>query len=237
MNRDRLGFTVIRGGNHLSGSCTERRPVGHLGRYVMKRDRMRLTDMREATALSRPAPRTVAAAAVACMIFAACGGGDDRGSQPGRASTTTTVTAGDVTTTTPTGSSPIEATVLSDYTAAKVALDEAERIPDPAYAPLAERWTGEILKEVQRQLVILQTNGWVIRGTTTRNPKVISVKDSTAVVWDCVHTDGERYNAKTGEVINPTGPLTLGFEETLVHEAGVWKISARVDQERACAGS
>jgi len=22
MNRDRLGFTVIRGGNHLSGSCT-----------------------------------------------------------------------------------------------------------------------------------------------------------------------------------------------------------------------
>lgn len=202
----------------------------------MKRDRMRLTDMREATALSRPAPRTVAAAAVACMFFAACGGGEDRGSQPGRASTTTTVPVGDVTTTTPAASGP-EATVLSDYTAAKVALDEAERIPDPAYAPLAQRWTGEILKEVQRQLVILQTNGWVIRGTTTRNPKVISVKDSTAVVWDCVHTDGERYNAKTGEVINPTGPLTLGFEETLVHEAGVWKISARVDQERACAGS
>ena len=209
----------------------------------MKRDRMRLTDMREATALSRPGPLTVVAAAVACMFFAACGGGEDRGSQPGRASTTTTlsrsVTAGDATTTTTTSaaSGPTEATVLSDYTAAKVALDEAERIPDPAYAPLAERWTGEILKEVQRQLVILQTNGWVIRGTTTRNPKVISVKDSTAVVWDCVHTDGERYNAKTGEVINPTGPLTLGFEETLVHEAGVWKISARVDQERACAGS
>lgn len=203
----------------------------------MKRDRMRLTDMREATALSRPAPRTVAAAAVACMIFVACGGGEDRGSQPGQASTTTTVTAGDVTTTTSAAPGPIEATVLSDYTAAKVALDEAERIPDPAYAPLAERWTGEILKEVQRQLVILQTNGWVIRGTTTRNPKVISVKDSTAVVWDCVHTDGERYNAKTGEVIKPTGPLTLGFEETLVHESGVWKISARVDQERACAGS
>jgi hypothetical protein len=208
----------------------------------MKRDRMRLTDMWEATALSRPAPRAVAAAAVACMFFAACGGSDDRGSQPGRASTTTTlngsVTAGDATTTTTTpAAGPIETTVLSDYTAAKVALDEAERIPDPAYAPLAQRWTGDILKEVQRQLVILQTNGWVIRGTTTRNPKVVSVKDSTAVVWDCVHTDGERYNAKTGEVINPTGPLTLGFEETLVHEAGVWKISARVDQERACAGS
>jgi hypothetical protein len=198
--------------------------------------------MREATALSRPGPLTVAAAAVACMLFAACGGSDDRGSQAGRASTTTTlsgsVTAGDVTTTTMTpAAGSIETTVLSDYTAAKVALDEAERIPDPAYAPLAQRWTGDILKEVQRQLVILQTNGWVIRGTTTRNPKVISVKDSTAVVWDCVHTDGERYNAKTGEVINPTGPLTLGFEETLVHEAGVWKISARVDQERACAGS
>jgi hypothetical protein len=63
------------------------------------------------------------------------------------------------------------------------------------------------------------------------------VKDSTAVVWDCVHTDGERYNTKTGEVIDPTGPLTLGFEETLVQEGGVWKISARINQEQACARS
>jgi hypothetical protein len=200
--------------------------------------------MREATTLSRPAPRAVIAAAAAFMIFAACSGGKDRASETGRESTTTTtpsrpVTSTDVTTTTtpPAASDSTESNVLSDYAAAKVALEEAERLPDPSYAALGERWTGEILKEVQSQLYILQANGWVIRGTTTRSPKVVSVKDTTAIVWDCVHTDGERYDVKTGKVVNPTGPLTLGFEETLINDAGVWKIAARVDREEACAGS
>ncbi len=126
--------------------------------------------------------------------------------------------------------------MLADYLAAKTALDQAQQIPDPSYPALAEHWAGDGLKEVRKQLVILQMNGWVIRGSTTRNPRVVSVKASTAVVWDCIHTDAERYNAK-GEVVNPTGPLTLGFEETLMQEAGVWKITARINQDQACAHS
>lgn len=207
--------------------------------------RMRLTDMWEVTPLCRPASRAVAVAIAAGLFVAACSDGEDRNAQSGGERTTTTSssstssTTAAVATTTTTGlTSPLtEAAVLSDYTAAKVALEEAERIPDPSYLPLTQRWRGEILKEVQRQLLILQMNGWVIRGTTARNPKVVGLEGTTAVVWDCIRTDGERYDAKTNEVVNPTGPLTIGFEETLVHEAGIWKISGRVDQEDACAGS
>jgi hypothetical protein len=210
--------------------------AAHFGRYVMNRETRRLPDMRELSPHSRPTVRAALAAVAACVLLAGCGGGDDDNAEPNATSTTTLPTASS-TTSPETTSASAEAAVLADYATAKNALDAAQQIPDPNYPALAQHWTGEILKEVQRQLVILQTNGWVIRGTTTRNPKVISIKDTTAVIWDCVHTDGERYNAKTGEVVNPTGPLTLGFEETLVHEGGMWKISARVDQEQACAGS
>jgi len=205
----------------------------------MNGEARRLSDMRELSPHSRPALRAVIATLVACALLAGCGGGDGESAEP-RGNVTSTSLPSESSTTAPVSSSSpssTEAAVLADYAAAKSALDAAQQIPDPAYPALAQHWTGEILKEVQRQLVILQTNGWVIRGTTTRNPKVISVNGSTAVVWDCVHTDGERYNAKTNEVVNPTGPLTLGFEETLVHEGGVWKISARVDQEQACTRS
>ena len=177
--------------------------------------------------------------AAACLFLAACNGGHEGKAQPGRESTTTLAPVTSATTSavaTPNSGSSPEAAILADYVAAKNALDEAQKIPDPSYPALVEHWTGAGLTEVRRQLMILQVNGWVIRGTTTRNPKVVSVKDSTAVVWDCIHTDGERYNAK-GEVIDPTGPLTLGFEETLVQENGVWKISARINQEQACAHS
>ncbi len=204
---------------------------------VISGDKMRLQDMRAVPARSRRAPRTVILAAT-FVVLIACGDGHKGKAQPGQESTTTSVPSSATSTTTATSStSSLEATVLADYAAAKTALDQAQQIPDPSYPALSEHWTGEGLKEVRKQLLILQTNGWVIRGTTTRNPRVVSVKDSTAVVWDCIHTDGERYNAKTGEVINPTGPLTLGFEETLVQEAGAWKISARVNQEQACARS
>jgi len=177
--------------------------------------------------------------AAACLFLAACSHGHEGKAQPGSESTTTLSPATSATTlgAVPTSAVSLAAAILADYSAAKAALDQAQQIPDPSYPGLSEHWTGDILKEVRRQLLILQTNGWVIRGTTTRNPKVVSVKDSVAVVWDCIHTDGERYNAKTGEVVNPTGPLTQGYEETLVQESGVWKISARVDQEQACARS
>lgn len=207
----------------------------------MKWDAMRLPDMRELSPLSWPASWVVAGALVSSVLLVGCAGGDDKASDAVR-DTTTTSAAGAVSSSSASSapassSSSTEVAVLADYTAAKAALDQAQQIPDPSFPDLERYWTGEILAEVKRQLVILQTNGWVIRGTTTRDPKVKSINDSTAVVWDCVRTDGERYDAKTGDVVNPTGPLTLGFEETLVHEAGVWKISARVDQEQACASS
>ena len=206
---------------------------------VIRGDKLRLPDMRAVPIRSRRAFRTVVPAA-AFLVLVACSNGDEGKAQRGRETTTTSAPATSSTTSTTIAASStlaVEAAVLADYTAAKTTLDQAQQIPDPSYPALPEHWTGEGLKEVRRQLLILQTNGWVIRGTTTRNPRVISVKDSTAVVWDCIQTDGERYKAKTGEVINPTGPLTLGFEETLLQEAGAWKISARVNQEQACAGS
>ncbi len=206
---------------------------------VISRHKMRLQDMRAVPARSRRAFRTVIFVAT-FLVLVACSDRHDGKAQPGRESTTTstpTTSPTTSTTTTAPSTSSLEAAVLADYGAAKTALDQAQQIPDPSYPALSEHWTGDGLKEVRKQLLILQTNGWVIRGTTTRNPRVVSVKDSTAVVWDCIHTDGERYNAKTGEVVNPTGPLTLGFEETLVQEAGAWKISARVNEEQACARS
>lgn len=204
---------------------------------VISGDKLRLQDMRAAPARSRRAIRTVVVAAT-FLVLVACSHGHDGTAQPGRESTTTsapTTTSTTSAATTTSAPSP-EAAVLAGYLAAKTALDQAQQIPDPSYPALAEHWTGDGLKEVRKQLVILKMNGWVIRGSTTRNPRVVSVKDSTAVVWDCIHTDAERYNAN-GEVVNPTGPLTLGFEETLVQETGVWKITARINQDQACAQS
>jgi hypothetical protein len=177
--------------------------------------------------------------AAACMFLAACTNGHDGKAQPGSENTTTTVPAYVATTSTMTtpSSAPPEAAVLGDYNAAKVALEEAEHLADPGYPPLVEHWFGGMLKEIQQQLLILKVNGWVIRGTTTHNPKVVNIDGATAVVWDCIHTDGERYDSKTGAVVNPTGPLTVGYEETLTRDAGVWKISARVKREQACRGT
>ena len=205
---------------------------------VISRDKMRLQDMRAVPARSRRAFRTVVLAA-AVLVLVACSNGDDGKAQPARESTTTTA-PGPVTTTsmsTTTSSTP-GAAVLVDYNAAKAALEEAERLADPKYPPLVEHWVGGMLQEVQKQLAILQMNGWVIRGTTTHSPKVVTIDGRTAVVWDCIHTDGERYDAKTGAVVNPTGPVTVGYEETLTRDdAGVWKVSARVKQEQACPGT
>ena len=201
---------------------------------VISGDKLRLQDMRAVPARSRRAFRTFVLAA-AFLVLVACSNGDDGKAQPAREHTTTT--ASGAVTTTSTSSTPAAA-VLVDYNAAKAALEEAERLADPKYPPLVEHWGGGMLQEVQKQLAILQMNGWVIRGTTTHSPKVVTIDGRTAVVWDCIHTDGERYDAKTGAVVNPTGPLTVGYEETLTRDdAGVWKISARVKQVQACPGS
>lgn len=177
--------------------------------------------------------------AAACLFLAACSAGHEGKAQPGSENTTTSSPPTSMTTAaapTSSASSP-EAAVLADYNAAKAALEEAERLAEPDYPPLVEHWVGGMLKEVQQQLLILKVNGWVIRGTTTHSPKIVTIDNGTAVVWDCIHTDGERYDAKTNAVINPTGPLTVGYEETLTRDAGVWKISARVKREQACPGT
>lgn len=176
----------------------------------------------------------------ACLFLAACSGGHEGKAQQAHRENTTTTAPGIVATTStvPTSSSASpEAAVLADYNAAKGALEEAEHLADPNYPPLVEHWVGGMLEEIRQQLFILKVNGWVIRGTTTHSPKVVTIDGGTAVVWDCIHTDGERYDAKTGAVINPTGPLTVGYEETLTRDAGAWKISARVKREQACPGT
>ena len=206
---------------------------------VISGDKLRLQDMRAAPARSRRAIRTVVVAAT-FLVLVACSHGHDGTAQPGRESTTTSapITSSTTSAATTSSSAPSpEAAVLTDYSAAKAALEEAEQLPDPKYPPLLQHWLGGMLQDVQKQLVILQMNGWVIRGNTTHKPKVVSIQGDTAVVWDCIHTDGERYDVKTGAVVNPTGPLTVGYEETLTRDAGVWKISARVKQEQACPGT
>jgi hypothetical protein len=207
---------------------------------VISGDKLRLLDMRAAPARSRRAIRTVVVAAT-LLVLVACSDGHDGDAQPGRETTTTSAPETSSTTSTATTvslpASP-EAIVLADHNAAKAALEEAERLADPDYPPLAEHWVGDLLTEIRKQLLILKTNGWVIRGTTTHNPKVVTVDAGTAVVRDCIHTDGERYDVKTGAVVDPTGPLTVGYEETLTRQdAGAWKIAARVKQEQACTAS
>jgi hypothetical protein len=206
---------------------------------VIRGDKLRLLDMRAAPARSRRAIRTVVVAAT-LLVLVACSDGNDGEAHSARETTSTFAPETSSTTSAATVSSSAspEPAVLADYNAAKAALEEAERLADPDYPPLAEHWVGDLLTEIRKQLLILKTNGWVIRGTTTHSPKVVTVDGGAAVVRDCIHTDGERYDVKTGAVVDPTGPLTVGYEETLTRrDAGAWKIAARVKQEQACPGS
>jgi hypothetical protein len=176
------------------------------------------------------------------LLSVSCGGGDKRAASSKDAKPVTNTSATEaVSSSTPMAPATTPATgeqadVLDAYLKAAAALEEAQRRADPLWPPLEQYWTGDILKELRRQLSVLQANGWVIRGTTTNSPRVVSRSGSQAVIVNCIKTDAERYDAKTGEVKDPTGPLTVGFRESLTNEGGQWRISGRVKEPPACGG-
>ena len=99
----------------------------------------------------------------------------------------------------------------------------------------ARAGTGNALAAAQATYRDLSQRGLVARGTVKVRAKVLSIKGSTATVYDCNSTSNFlAYDAATGELRDKSSGRSNGMTVTLVRTNGVWKVAKAVTEVGKC---
>jgi hypothetical protein len=171
----------------------------------------------------------------AALVLAACSGdsGAEEAAAPTSTAPGTTVTTTSPTTTT--AADPRKAAVLADYRAFwddMIAVGATANWRSPR---LDDHATGNALASAQATYRSLNQRGLVARGTVKVRAKVLSIKGSTATVYDCNSTSKFlAYDAKTGELRDRSSGRSNGKTVTLVRRNGTWKVANSVTEVGKC---
>lgn len=162
------------------------------------------------------------------------------------ASSTTTTALGTSTTATPTQPAMTTTAITSttEFTAAVRAFWDLYLAIGSNTGPfdgeatrtrLAERTTGASLNRLLAYFSSNAASGYVVRGAIDIAPTVVSVEGDTAQVRDCYDDTTGLYRNSDGSRVDTDNPLRHQVLMTLVHQGGVWKVSAISDEGDGCA--
>ena len=172
---------------------------------------------------------------LAVLALAACSGdsGANEAASPATTMAATTTSAAPTTTTVATDQR--EAAVLAAYRAFwddMIAVGATANWRSPR---LDDHATGGALAAAQATYRDLNQRGLVARGTVKVRAKVLSIKGSTATVYDCNSTSNFlAYDAKTGELRDRSSGRSNGKTVTLVRRNGTWKVANSVTEVGKC---
>jgi hypothetical protein len=183
------------------------------------------------------------------VALAGCSDNDGRASRDDATTTTTTdassTTANAPSSTTSAAVSSEEADARTAYEAASRAFIDAAAIPDPDFPALATTHTGPMLEQRRKTLLGLKAEGRVIRYPTPSQYRIAIEKavvdGDVARLSVCVVDDGERIDAKSGEVI-ASGVGTVRWNAAMQRIDGSWRLAERSEASRqdgvaACGGA
>jgi hypothetical protein len=175
-------------------------------------------------------------ALIAVLALAGCSGdsGANEAAPPATTTPATSTTAAPTTTTTAAADAR-EAAVLADYRAFwddMIAVGATANWRSPR---MDDHATGNALAQAQATYRLLHQRGLVARGTVKVRAKVLSIKGTSATVYDCNNTGNFlAYDAKTGELRDKSSSRPDGKTVTLVRRNGVWKVANSVTEVGKC---
>ena len=98
---------------------------------------------------------------------------------------------------------------------------------------LAERTTGEELRQLDAFFTTNKNSGFVVRGTVDIAPVVVSSTATTAQVRDCNDDRTGLYRAD-GSRVDTDNPLRHRVLMTLALEGGIWKVASIANEGDGC---
>ena len=126
--------------------------------------------------------------------------------------------------------------MLAAYRAGWQAFEHALVDANPSDPLLAETMVDPQLQSVRAHLLADQRAGVVGRGTTTLDPKIISISATTATIVDCAFSRAELVHASNGKPVPPvTPPEHDGVRAKLVRIGDKWKIYKQTVTDGKCA--
>lgn len=168
--------------------------------------------------------RWVIALIAVVLLLAACGDDDP----PESSATTQRTTSSTSRTTTTPATARDERSVRTAYEAANRAFIDAAAIPDPDFPQITATHVGPMLEQRREVLRALKADGRVIRYPTPSQYRIviesIETDGDVSRLTFCAVDDGQRVDAKTGEVVSE-GVVTARGEAALQRDAGVWKLA------------
>lgn len=141
---------------------------------------------------------------------------------------------------------PTDAAIIYGYDQAMAAWLAAAAIPSPQYPGISQWYAGVALTLAEGRLGALQQVDWVVVGTYTPHPVVISVDGGTATVQDCgsnttyVADEGSTTPASPQPAAGTTpfdGTAAVGWNNvtvTMILQAGTWRLSQGVTEATPC---
>lgn len=168
------------------------------------------------------------AAVVLGLSVALLGACSDDGQSDDAVETTSTTRRPTTTTSTTQPTDTDEAAVREAYEAANRAFVDAAAIPDPDHPAVAATHTGPMLEQSRDVLGALRRDNRVIRYPDNSVYEVVvddvEVEGDVARFSFCAVDDGERVDARTGEVVS-SGVLTARGEAAMRREGDAWKLA------------
>ena len=186
----------------------------------------------------RPATRSTALGLLVAAVLVLAGCSGDSGAEEA-AAPTSTAPATTATTTAPTTTTTAvderEAAVLAAYRAYWADVVAVGKTANWRSPRLDDHATGQALAETQATFRALNRRGLVARGTVKVRAKVLTVKGSTATLYDCNSTSNFlAYDATTGELRDRSSGRSNGKTVTLVRRTGTWKVAKAVTEVGKC---
>lgn len=170
------------------------------------------------------------------LLAAGCGSGG-RDDAAASATTAAPTTVAPATTAAPTTTTvDAEAAVLKAYRASWADIVAVGKTADWQSPRLAAHTTGPALQKLRTHFRNLKRFGLIDLGTVKLNPKVVTLRERTATVEDCVDTSRFLlHDAKTRQPREKPDPQPDAGVATLTLTADGWKVSKTVGRGK-CPG-
>lgn len=169
--------------------------------------------------------------AVPLVLAAACSGADKSPAATTNVRRTSTSNASTTSTTMTTN----KAAVRAAYEAANRAFIDAAAIPDPDFPAIEATHTGEMLQQTRDLLRALRADGRVIRYPPNSQFQIViesvQTEGDVSRLQFCAVDDGQRVDARTGQVISQ-GVVTARGDAALRLEGAAWKLAEQRFESR-----